>query len=292
VHKTDAQKISMINGNNTRMLEETMDEDDSKIVIPVTEVDVKDSEDSEQDDEEDEQGGESTHKEHGQNRRLKRLYMNRESARARRKRKKEMLATMEEQVADLTKQNQVYRLVNESLTTQVQQLESDLALANANIVLLRSGGSNGGSAMGSHAYRADGLGSPNDSMHRLLASPSRHMFHSRSASATSQDFGLFHGVGHDVLLQRQRERELQLAQLNADSVLASLLQQQHNQQQQHQQPSSLAIPTRFDQQMALSRVSRRGFVWACLERTAVTHHSSSSFLASARSSPRLSGLGC
>ncbi|KAL7566313.1 hypothetical protein ACA910_013637 [Epithemia clementina (nom. ined.)] len=62
-------------------------------------------------------------------RREKRLAMNRESARARRKRKKILIETLEHQVAELTKSNQNYR-------HQVSELEKELIVAKQTIQML------------------------------------------------------------------------------------------------------------------------------------------------------------
>ena len=184
----------------------------------------------------------------GQSRRAKRLLLNRESARARRKRKKALLQTLEQQVATLSKQNQVYRVVNESLTGQVQRLESDLAVANSTIVLLRSGGGSGTTA--SHILGSGGINSQSDAMQRFLASQPRGLFGTHMAAAGS-DLGLLSG-GADLLLQRQ-QLQAQLSQVNVDSVLANLLQHQH--QHQHQQPSLTLSPRLHRQQIALNQVS-------------------------------------
>jgi hypothetical protein len=69
-------------------------------------------------------------------RREKRLAMNRESARTRRKRKKILLESLEQQVADLNKRNQSYRIANENLKTKVTQLETDLGMARSTIAVL------------------------------------------------------------------------------------------------------------------------------------------------------------
>ena len=69
-------------------------------------------------------------------RREKRLAMNRESARVRRKRKKVMMETLQQQVADLTSRNQRYRMANEALTAQVHKLETELAFARSTISML------------------------------------------------------------------------------------------------------------------------------------------------------------
>lgn len=73
-------------------------------------------------------------------RRQKRLAMNRESARARRKRKKALIETLEEHVNELTKRNQRYQMATESLTAKVNKLESDLAISRSTIQLLTSQG--------------------------------------------------------------------------------------------------------------------------------------------------------
>ena len=62
-------------------------------------------------------------------RREKRLAMNRESARARRKRKKILIETLEHQVAELTKSNKKYRI-------QVSELEKELVVAKQTIQIL------------------------------------------------------------------------------------------------------------------------------------------------------------
>lgn len=72
-------------------------------------------------------------------RREKRLAMNRESARARRKRKKLLLESLEGQVAELLKQNQRYKIANEALGGQVAQLEAELSVAKSTIAMLTTG---------------------------------------------------------------------------------------------------------------------------------------------------------
>ena len=69
-------------------------------------------------------------------RREKRLAMNRESARARRKRKKVLLETLEQEVSVLSKKNQSFQVVNENLTARVNLLESELVKAKSTIALL------------------------------------------------------------------------------------------------------------------------------------------------------------
>jgi hypothetical protein len=63
-----------------------------------------------------------------QHRREKRLAMNRESARARRKRKKLLIESLEGQVSSLTEQNSKLTATAEALVARVRQLESELAI--------------------------------------------------------------------------------------------------------------------------------------------------------------------
>jgi bZIP transcription factor len=59
-------------------------------------------------------------------RRKRSLQMNRETARARRKRKKMLIDTLEQEVADLTKSNQQYQVTLGNLTMRVSQLDQPL----------------------------------------------------------------------------------------------------------------------------------------------------------------------
>eukprot|EP00526_Cylindrotheca_closterium_P017269 CAMPEP_0113621954 /NCGR_PEP_ID=MMETSP0017_2-20120614/11236_1 /TAXON_ID=2856 /ORGANISM="Cylindrotheca closterium" /LENGTH=311 /DNA_ID=CAMNT_0000531745 /DNA_START=79 /DNA_END=1014 /DNA_ORIENTATION=+ /assembly_acc=CAM_ASM_000147 len=73
------------------------------------------------------------------NRREKRLAMNRASARARRRRKKDLLSTLAAQVQELKNQNQILQTKHETATARVEQLESALTQAQATITALSSG---------------------------------------------------------------------------------------------------------------------------------------------------------
>jgi hypothetical protein len=64
-------------------------------------------------------------------RREKRLAMNRESARARRKKKKVLIESLETEVAELTKSNQTLQLSNDTLAEKVRLLETELAVAQS-----------------------------------------------------------------------------------------------------------------------------------------------------------------
>ncbi|GKY97179.1 hypothetical protein MPSEU_000676300 [Mayamaea pseudoterrestris] len=233
-HKASKKEDNHNNMNNNSKLPAEIDDKESDD----SERHNNDTDDNDMDDHDDNDDrgvvstGDEQQQEHhnqthgdGQSRKLKRLHMNRESARARRKRKKVLMESLEQQVSDLMKRNQVYRLVNESLTTQVQQLESDLAVANATIVMLRTNSGNAAAANGSNngslsssqqqqqqqhlfgggnAANVSSAGdmmsshsasSSNDSaIHRFLASQhsrraSGNLFHNTALSA--QDYGLF-----------------------------------------------------------------------------------------------------
>ena len=71
-------------------------------------------------------------------RREKRLAMNRESARARRKRKKMLIETLEQQVSELTRNNEKFKSENGQLVVRVESLSERLAEQEKELVLLRS----------------------------------------------------------------------------------------------------------------------------------------------------------
>lgn len=66
-------------------------------------------------------------------RREKRLAMNRESARNRRKRKKMLIETLEQQNSELSRDNRSLKLMKESLAAKVRLLEHELATARTTI---------------------------------------------------------------------------------------------------------------------------------------------------------------
>lgn len=74
-------------------------------------------------------------------RREKRLAMNRASARARRRRKKDLLDTLSTQVSDLTNQKQALQTANEGLKARVEQLEAALHQATNTITAIASASS-------------------------------------------------------------------------------------------------------------------------------------------------------
>jgi bZIP transcription factor len=73
-------------------------------------------------------------------RREKRLAMNRESARNRRQRKKQLIQTLDEQVVELRKSNQQLQATNDSLLVRIRVLESELAAARTTIQQLTNTG--------------------------------------------------------------------------------------------------------------------------------------------------------
>ena len=70
--------------------------------------------------------------------REKRLEMNRRSARERRKRKKMLIETLEQQVAELTRSNEKFKRENQHLVLRVESLADRLAKQEKELALLRS----------------------------------------------------------------------------------------------------------------------------------------------------------
>jgi regulator of replication initiation timing len=83
--------------------------------------------------------------------RAKRLAMNRDSARARRKRKKETLESLGNHSSELADQNRTLRLENEALRSRTQVLESSLGQAQATINALSPLLSNTDAAVRQHS---------------------------------------------------------------------------------------------------------------------------------------------
>lgn len=76
-------------------------------------------------------------------RREKRLAMNRASARARRRRKKDLLDILSAQVTDLKNHNQTLQGANETMNARVEQLEAALNQAKTTITAITSSGGAG-----------------------------------------------------------------------------------------------------------------------------------------------------
>lgn len=152
-------------------------------------------------------------------RREKRLAMNRESARARRKRKKVLLETLEQQVADLAKRNQRFQLANETLSAKVHQLESELSVARSTITLL-SQQSNPTPQLGNFNFSRD-AGGPQDAIRRFLASQSLPLAEHGGPSRGLQSQML----SEEALLRQQSMLEYQAlaARAGRDPGMAGLL---------------------------------------------------------------------
>jgi hypothetical protein len=162
-------------------------------------------------------------------RRQKRLAMNRESARARRKRKKCLIESLEEHVAELTQKNRRYQIATENLTAKVNKLESDLGVARSTISYLTNQ-NQPRSDMLSHMSPAD-LGLSGVSGASGSSPGSRQGgFQNRllqSQALSHSQLGAGSGYGQSSFLDDQRLRQhaldLQLAQASRDSTLGSVL---------------------------------------------------------------------
>lgn len=168
--------------------------------------------DSDMDDKLGESGGKTD--ELSRLRREKRLAMNRESARARRKRKKVLLETLEQQVADLAKRNQRYQVANESLTAKVHQLETDLAMARQTIAMLtnQNAGGSAGQPGGVNAALASRDFSQQDAIRRFL----------QAQSQGGAGRGL-QGLTEESLLRQNALDFHALSQASRESAMASVL---------------------------------------------------------------------
>jgi hypothetical protein len=98
--------------------------------------DDDDDEDSYETDPDSQVATNSNHSPADTGKREKRLAMNRESARARRKRKKVLLESLGSQASEQTKENHTLRIDNEALRSRTQLLESALRHAQATIAAL------------------------------------------------------------------------------------------------------------------------------------------------------------
>lgn len=146
-------------------------------------------------------------------RREKRLAMNRESARARRKRKKVLLQTMEQQVAEMTKRNQQFQLTNESLTARVNELETELGIARSTINILSKQIPGQGVALNNMA----GITSQ-ESLRRLLQAQQGSAFAQQGLAASNAP-----GLRLEDALLRRHALDMQaLSQAGRDSALESM----------------------------------------------------------------------
>jgi hypothetical protein len=164
-------------------------------------------------------------------RRQKRLAMNRESARARRKRKKCLIETLEEHVAELTQKNRRYQIATETLTSKVNKLESDLTLARSTITYL-SGQNQPRSNMLSHRSPTElGLSGVSASASASASSPSRQSeFQNRFLQAqalSNSQLSAGSAYGQSAFIDdhrlRQHALDMQIAQASRDGTLESVL---------------------------------------------------------------------
>jgi hypothetical protein len=161
-------------------------------------------------------------------RRQKRLAMNRESARARRKRKKCLIESLEEHVAELTQKNRRYQIATETLTTKVNKLESDLGLARSTITYLSSQ-SQPRSDMLSHMSPAElglsGVSASGSSPASRQSGFQNRLFQAQALSHSQAGAGSAYGQSAflDDHRLRQHALDLQIAQASRDSTLGSVL---------------------------------------------------------------------
>jgi hypothetical protein len=161
-------------------------------------------------------------------RRQKRLAMNRESARARRKRKKCLIESLEEHVAELTQKNRRYQIATENLTAKVNKLESDLGVARSTVTYLSSQ-NQPRSDMLSHMSPAE-LGLSGVSASGSSPASRQGGFQNRllqSQALSHSQLGAGSGYGQSAFLDdhrlRQRALDLQIAQASRDNSLGSAL---------------------------------------------------------------------
>lgn len=152
-------------------------------------------------------------------RREKRLYLNRESARARRHRKKIHIETLVEQVAALSKWNHGYRVDNASLTEKVKQLENNLAAARSLILDVMSEKKNA-DAIGMASVQ--GLVNPtistsgdSEAIQRLSALQAHNMYTPPVAR----------GIAHSMALEGLQDSHLVKTILDRETAIANMLRQ-------------------------------------------------------------------
>lgn len=129
--------------------EDAEDDESSKVRLSASRRRARDDDDTDDDEDDDDVGGATSLSDGRSNvggslsdlarlRREKRLAMNRASARERRRRKKVLIETLEDQVQELTKRNKSLQSTNTNLRTRVEQLENDLAQTRALVTRLES----------------------------------------------------------------------------------------------------------------------------------------------------------
>lgn len=148
-------------------------------------------------------------------RREKRLAMNRESARARRKRKKMLLETLEQQVADLADKNQRLQSTVDTLTGRVRQLESELTLARSTIAMLNSQSVSTGTATAGLGASRDAIVSQESFLRMLPSAQSRLLPDQMQAQLLAEE----------ALLRRNAVLEFQAFQARESAALEAYRQQ-------------------------------------------------------------------
>ncbi|CAJ1943309.1 unnamed protein product [Cylindrotheca closterium] len=179
------------------------------------------------------------------NRREKRLAMNRASARARRRRKKDLLGSLAAQVQELTNQKHMLQTKNDSLSSRVEKLESALTQAQATITSLSSGAP----SVQSSLFQPLASSAPPSSMGQMSESALRSILLSAGAGLQASAGGL-QGAGcgggyggaeslfNPRAMQQQLDLQNQLKLLGATAGFGGAgglggLQQQASALQQH-----------------------------------------------------------
>ena len=174
-------------------------------------------------------------------RREKRLAMNRESARARRKRKKIHIETLEQQVSDLTRSNEKFKRENAQLVVRVEALTERLARQEEELMLLRSLVGKSQNAhlsaqqMPTHPSLASNVASP--AMRSLAAVPQglgatdasaftsdaslRQLLHTQSLSRAAAEVGNRQGLPYGVPPNRAIDQEV-LSRIGRDTSFQGL----------------------------------------------------------------------
>lgn len=130
--------------------------------------------------------------------REKRLEMNRKSARERRKRKKMLIETLEQQVSELTKSNEKFRRDNQQLVLKVEDLSERLAKEEKELLLLRSitGNASESQLMTHHFSSPSSLGATSSMLTSLPSLPQGIGYDTTEASSTGDSLRrMFHAQG-------------------------------------------------------------------------------------------------
>jgi bZIP transcription factor len=208
-------------------------------------------------------------------RRAKRLEMNRESARARRKRKKALIDTLEKHVTDLTQKNRRLVAINTALTDNSRSLEMELQNARQTIKKLHAAlgintssvgtptGLNTGSVMLGHMDADEGPGgllSMSGSSAHWNCNSSVSTAGSSVATGTStgtHSRGKPPGLPNLVRSTSNTDIQLLIAKVQQQQQVQKM-QQRKSMQQQQQIHQAMAAVTTATRQASLSSPSGRG----------------------------------